>query len=742
MRPHGGLCEIGIRGAQRIDDPLVLGERLLRAAAFRQGEPAHAVERCPRGVEQPDRARHLQRAEDRRMQRLVEIIEPGEVLRLQRTLLFQDVRIEKTLHRGIDRSRGSTHRFGFEAHADEEALTHVGRANSGDEAAVLRKDVNQAFFGKPCDRLADGRARDAERDGDLLFPQRRARRQYELADATAQVGINALGLGIVPGIKGQLEAHTKMLAWAFSAEKLEIRLRACHSNMSIRMDLVVQQTDLSVRLHPADNVAVAAARLVKGVAIDGGKIIAAEDIAPGHKIATEFIRKGEVVRKYGQVIGVATQDIPAGAHVHLHNLAVSDRREEAAAVRIPNRIEPPRHFMGYRRANGRVGVRNYIGVLTSVNCSATVARHIAEAAARSNFLDAYSHIDGIVPITHTSGCGMTGSGESFELLRRTLWGTAANPNFGAILLVGLGCEVIQIERLKADFGLDESATLQSFTIQETGGTHRAIAEGLARLETMLPAVDSVRRSECPASELVVGLQCGGSDGWSGITSNPALGNASDRLVALGGTVILSETPEIYGAEHLLYARAKDSSVSAKLRARLDWWENYTRIHGAEMNNNPSPGNKAGGLTTILEKSLGAVAKSGTSTLNDVIKYAEPVRARGFVFMDSPGFDPCSATGQVASGATMIAFTTGRGSAYGCKPSPSIKLASNTDLYARMADDIDIDCGPIARGLASIEEKGAEILGLLLEVASGKKSKSEELGYGGMEFVPWLTGAVM
>jgi altronate hydrolase len=499
---------------------------------------------------------------------------------------------------------------------------------------------------------------------------------------------------------------------------------------------------LTVRLHPADNVVVVAAKLDRGAAISGENVTAREAIAAGHKIATAPIAKGQAIHKYGQVIGVATEDIAPGAHVHTHNLAISELREGAAAPRIRNVAEPPRSFMGFKRSNGRTGVRNYVGVLTSVNCSATVARHIAEAAEKSGLLDGFSNVDGIVPITHSSGCGMAGSGEAYELLRRTLWGTAANPNFGAILLVGLGCEVIQIERLKKDYGISDGGAFQSFTIQETGGTRRAIDEGLARLKEILPAVNAVTRTETPASELVLGLQCGGSDGWSGITSNPALGNASDRLVALGGTVLLSETPEIYGAEHLLYARASAPSVSAKLRERLDWWETYTRTRGAEMNNNPSPGNKAGGLTTILEKSLGAVAKSGTSPLNDVIEYAEPVKSRGLVFMDSPGFDPCSATGQVASGATLIAFTTGRGSAYGCKPSPSIKLASNSELYARMSDDIDIDCGPIARGASTIEEKGAEILDLLLDVASGRKSKSEELGYGGMEFVPWLIGAVM
>jgi arabinonate dehydratase len=497
-----------------------------------------------------------------------------------------------------------------------------------------------------------------------------------------------------------------------------------------------------VRLHPRDNVVVAVERIPPGTQLAAENVTAREAIPSGHKIATAAIRSGEPVRKYGQVIGVATADIAPGAHVHVQNLAMSELRADAARAGAWHRDEPPRSFMGYRRADGKVGVRNYVGVLTSVNCSATVARHIADAAERSGLLEGFEHIDGIVPITHASGCGMAGSGEGFDILRRTLWGTAANANFGAILLVGLGCEVIQIDRLKADYGLGDSDAFSSFTIQDVGGTRRAVEQGLARLREILPKVDAARRTQVPARELVLGLQCGGSDAWSGVTSNPALGNASDRLAALGATVILSETPEIYGAEHLLYARAKSPDVSAKLRARLDWWEHYTRIHGAEMNNNPSPGNKAGGLTTILEKSLGAVAKSGTSPLNDVIEYAAPLRERGLVFMDSPGFDPCSATGQVASGATMIAFTTGRGSAYGCKPSPSIKLASNSAIYERMKDDIDIDCGPIAAGAASVGEKGAEILNTLLAVASGAPSKSEELGYGGAEFVPWQIGAVM
>jgi altronate hydrolase len=495
-----------------------------------------------------------------------------------------------------------------------------------------------------------------------------------------------------------------------------------------------------IRLHPADNVAVAVRRLPAGAAV-ANDVAAREPIPSGHKVAVAPIAAGEAVRRYGQVIGAATQPIPAGAHVHVHNLVMSQLRAEPELREGWRRNEPPRSFWGYRRQNGRAGVRNYIGVLTSVNCSATVARHIAEAAEKTGLLEGYQNVDGVVAITHTSGCGMAGEGEGFELLRRTLWGTAANPNFGAVLLVGLGCEVLQINRMKAEYGIDGSE-FTSFTIQEIGGTRRAIAEGLDRLRALLPQVNKAKRTEIPASELVLALQCGGSDAWSGVTSNPALGNASDRLVNLGGTVILSETPEIYGAEHLLYARARSPEISAKLRARIDWWENYTKINGGEMNNNPSPGNKAGGLSTILEKSLGAVAKAGTSPLNDVIEYAQPVTERGLVFMDSPGFDPCSVTGQVASGANIVAFTTGRGSAFGYKPSPSIKLSSNSETYARMKDDIDIDCGTIATGETSIEQKGEEILDYLLDVASGRKSRSEQLGYGGAEFIPWHIGAVM
>ncbi|RIA46927.1 altronate hydrolase [Hephaestia caeni] len=499
----------------------------------------------------------------------------------------------------------------------------------------------------------------------------------------------------------------------------------------------------AVRIHPRDNVVTASRRIAAGEAIGDG--VTAETAVPmGHKIAAVAIGAGMPVLKYGQVIGAATRDIARGAHVHVHNMEMCDVRAEIAvnAAPVPTNTAAERHFRGYRRPNGTVGVRNYVGVLTSVNCAGTAARLIAEAAEKTGLLADYPGIDGIVPISHGTGCGLSDKGEGFDILRRTLWGTAANPNFGAVLLVGLGCEVVQSAQLAADFGLRGRDDFQTFTIQDVGGTRKAVERGLDALRELLPVAAAARRTECPASELRLGLQCGGSDAWSGLTANPALGNAVDRLVALGGTAILSETPEIFGADHLLAARAVHPDVARRLAARLAWWEEYTTLHGAQMNSNPSPGNLAGGLTTILEKSLGAVAKAGTSPLVDVIEYAEPLRRNGLVFMDSPGFDPCSATGQVASGATLIAFTTGRGSAFGFKPSPSIKLSSNTPLYERMTDDIDIDCGGIMTGRTTIEDKGKDILDLLLDVASGTRTKSEELGYGGIEFVPWQIGAVM
>jgi altronate hydrolase len=370
-----------------------------------------------------------------------------------------------------------------------------------------------------------------------------------------------------------------------------------------------------------------------------------------------------------------------------------------------------------------------------------VARYVAREVEKSGMLADYPNVDGVIALVHGAGCGMASKGEGFDVLARTQWGYAANPNMGGVVMIGLGCEVFQIGRMKDERGLKESDLFNTLTIQATGGTRKSIEAGLERVKAMLPLLNAAKRETLPASELVLALQCGGSDGYSGITANPALGAAVDILVGNGGTAILSETSELYGAEHLLTRRAATPAVGQKIVDLIHWWEDYAARNGGELNNNPSPGNKAGGLTTILEKSLGAAAKGGTTVLNAVYRYAEPVTAKGFVFMDTPGYDPVSATGQVAGGANVIAFTTGRGSAFGCKPTPSIKLATNSDMYRRMEEDMDINCGDVLDGV-TIEQKGREIFDKILAVASGERSKSEALGYGDAEFVPWQIGAVL
>ena len=500
----------------------------------------------------------------------------------------------------------------------------------------------------------------------------------------------------------------------------------------------------TIRLHVDDNVVVAVDQLLVGAVGQG--VAAIERVPRGHKMASAPIATGAPIRKFGQIIGFATRAIAPGEWVHEHNVEMHDFArdyrfaEDAQATEFLD-SESRATFEGFRRANGKVGTRNYIGILTSVNCSASVARFMAQAIERSGILADYPNIDGIIPLVHGGGCALDVKGEGYDILKRTQWGYATNPNMAGVVMVGLGCEGFQIERWKEAYGISESDTFRSFTIQETGGTKKTVAAGVEAITSMLPIVAKAKRETILASELVLALQCGGSDGYSGITANAALGAAVDILVRHGGTAILSETPEIYGAEHLLTRRAASRDIGEKLVRRIKWWEDYTSRNRMEMNNNPSPGNKAGGLTTILEKSLGAAAKGGTTTLTAVYEYAEAVTEKGFVFMDTPGYDPVSATGQVAGGANVLAFTTGRGSAYGCKPTPSIKLATNSEMYRRMIDDMDIDCGDIVEGV-TVLEKGREIFQKVLAVASGEHSKSEELGYGDAEFVPWTVGATM
>ena len=504
-----------------------------------------------------------------------------------------------------------------------------------------------------------------------------------------------------------------------------------------------------IRLHPADDVLIARAQLVGGSSVEN---ITVKGLIPAdHKVATRALAAGSPVRRYNQIIGFASKAIAAGEHVHTHNLDMGpDKGDFARDYAFGADLKPPparseASFMGIKRADGRVATRNYIGILSSVNCSATAARAIADHFSRQNnpaALKDFPNVDGVVALTHGTGCGMDTEGAGMQILQRTLAGYATHANFAGVLVVGLGCEANQISAWLANSSLREGETFKVFNIQDTGGTTKTVARGVALINEMLPKVNNVKREPCSAAHITIGLQCGGSDGYSGISANPALGAAVDLLVAHGGSAILSETPEIYGAEHLLTRRAVTREVGEKLIARIKWWEHYTEINQGEMNNNPSPGNKAGGLTTILEKSLGAVAKGGTSNLQAVYEYAEPVTAHGFVYMDTPGYDPVSATGQVAGGANLICFTTGRGSAYGCAPSPSLKLSTNTALWRRQEDDMDLNCGEIIDGASTVAEMGQRIFELVLATASGAKSKSESHGYGQNEFVPWQVGAVM
>ena len=502
----------------------------------------------------------------------------------------------------------------------------------------------------------------------------------------------------------------------------------------------------TIRLHPNDGVVIARIALRPGSQAEE-EVIAKERIPAGHKIAVRRIESGEPVRRYNQIIGFATRPIDAGEHVHVHNMGMGDFVKDyafGADAKPTEYVAQPATFQGIVRPDGRVATRNYVGILTSVNCSAHVADMIADAFRRNPFtgsdpLADYPNVDGVVALTHKTGCGIA-AGESLALLRRTIAGYARHPNFSHIILIGLGCEVNQVDELLKEQQL--AGMVHHMEIQRMGGTRKTVEAGLRFVGNVLKEADNVRRQRVPASHIKLALECGGSDGYSGISANPALGIASDLLVRNGGTVILAETTETYGAEHLFTRRAANREVGEKLVSLMRWWEEYTRKHGAEINANPSPGNKAGGLTTIIEKSLGAMAKAGSSNLVDVVGYAEPVTKSGFVIMDTPGFDPVATTGQVAGGANLVCFTTGRGSVFGCKPSPSIKIATNTPLFQRMNEDMDVNCGTILDGEETVQQAGERIFEHILRVASGERTKSEQLNFGAAEFAPWPMGATV
>lgn len=509
---------------------------------------------------------------------------------------------------------------------------------------------------------------------------------------------------------------------------------------------MTDQTEATILLNANDNVAVARRSISAGNATGRGALVAQDFIGRGHKVALRPIKQGEEVLKYGQVIGIASQDIDAGQHVHLHNLGMvpSEHAHQFCVDTQEIGMVPEgerRTFMGFDRGAGGVGTRNYIGVIASVNCSATVSRYIADYFNRDGGLEGFDNVDGVVALTHGSGCAINTKSEGYRLLIRTIQGYARHPNFGGILLIGLGCETNQIAPILEHYKMEEGSRLRTMTIQQQGGTRKTIESAIAQIKEMLPMVNDAVRTEQPLSKLKLALECGGSDGYSGISANPALGYASDLIVRNGGTTVLAETPEIYGAEHLLTRRAVTPAVAEKLLQRIDWWRDYVARNGDELNNNPSHGNKLGGLTTILEKSLGAVAKGGSMPLKAVYEFAETVTETGFTFMDTPGYDPVAVTGQVAGGCNVICFTTGRGSVSGFKPAPCIKIATNSDMYEHMKEDMDLNCGEIVTGTETIEEAGLRMFEHIIAVASGQKTVSEIYDYGDNEFVPWQVGAV-
>ena len=495
-------------------------------------------------------------------------------------------------------------------------------------------------------------------------------------------------------------------------------------------------------LNKNDNVAVTPFIIPAKTKIEGQNISSIDDIPFGHKICLKTVNKGDPVIKYDQIIGFASKNINPGEHVHSHNLEFKDFDRKFKVIEKKSIINEKSElfFNGIMRDNGQVATRNYIGIISTVNCSATVTKMISEKIKQSNILKDFPNIDGIVPITHSTGCGMNTESEGMQIFQRTIDGFKNHPNFSHVFVLGLGCECAQVDIFKDN--VKQHDRVHFLTIQDEGGTKKIVDKVLSEIKNLLVISNNVKREPLSVNNITLALQCGGSDGYSGISANPALGVAADMLVKQGGSSILSETPEIYGAEHLLINRANKQETADKLIAKIKWWQHYTSINNSSMDNNPAPGNKKGGLTTILEKSLGAVAKGGNSALEDVLSYAEPLKNKGFNFMDSPGYDPVSVTGQVASGANVICFTTGRGSCFGCKPAPSLKLSTNTTMYEKMIEDMDINCGTIIEGKEEIEEVGKKIFELVIATASGSSTKSELNGYGDEEFNPWQVGVVM
>jgi altronate hydrolase len=512
-------------------------------------------------------------------------------------------------------------------------------------------------------------------------------------------------------------------------------------------------TDVAVLLHPDDDVIIAKSPLLPRTTLtrEGNEdIVIGRMVPPGHKVANHHVTNGQPVRRYGQIIGFATTDIAPGEHIHTHNIAVHQGELELDYA-FGEDVQPVdfvpegqrRTFMGYRRKDGRVGTRNYVAVLATVNCSSTATSRVAaHFRDHPEILEQFPHVDGVIGFPTKGGCGAHYGSADLGMLQRTMANIVDHPNVAGYVILSLGCEVNQPDdMINATHLSDNGNKPLVLTIQEDGGFRETVKAGIAAVMDLLPKANEIEREPVPASELMVALQCGGSDGWSGVTANPALGKAADEIVRQGGTVVLGETSEVYGGEHLLTRRAATREIGEKLIERIHWWEEYTAMFGASIDNNPSPGNKLGGLTTIYEKSLGAIAKAGSTPLNDVVPYGERVTARGFVHMDTPGYDPVSVTGQVAGGCNVVTFTTGRGSAFGFKPAPSVKIATNSDLYRKQEPDMDINTGRVLDGI-TLDEMGQEIFEQILRVASGEPTKSEADNIGEEEFNPWIIGAML
>jgi len=497
----------------------------------------------------------------------------------------------------------------------------------------------------------------------------------------------------------------------------------------------------SIRLHPDDNVVIAREKLAAGTEIPNERVVLREGVPAGHKLATRAIANGESVVKGGLAIGRANGAIEPGDRVDARNLRRDEGLLGAEAAPRVTALRPSRQpvtFRGIVRDDGRVATRNYIVIAVTVNCAATTARKIAEHFTPER-LAAYPNVDGVVALTHELGCGMEMTGEPMDLLRRTIAGTVRHANAGAALLCSLGCERNNVYKLVEAQNLVTGPRLRTLVMQEKGGTQKTIDEGIAAIESMLPAVNDVRRESVPVEHLVVGMQSSGADAFSQASANPALGAAIDLVIANGGTAILSGTADLAGMESALIARAASSEIADKLARRLEWWKRYNAGRDTPLNGRMAPAQAAGGFTTPVERAIAAAARWGHAPLAEVYEYAHPVAAKGLVFMDTPSHEAVAATGQIAGGANLVCMVAGHGTGFGSLPAPTLKLASESSMFRRMQDDLDVDCGPVLDGDVSVEEMGRRIFESILEHASGRKTKAEELGVGESEFVPWPIG---